>query len=81
MLPGFEFIWKVFISLFAIALGIVALYWVCCSAIYLIVLCVDFEIEWAKKQGREARANAIAKGSLGILVLICLAAVLWARHS
>jgi hypothetical protein len=80
MLPSFEFIWKVFVSLFAIAGGILALYWVCGSALYLIVVAVDLEVTWAKKQGRRARTDAIAKASLGLLVLICLGAVFWIRR-
>lgn len=33
MLPSLEFIWKVFVSLFAITAGILAMYWVCVSAL------------------------------------------------
>lgn len=80
MLPNFEFIWKVFVSLFAIAVGILALYWVCASALYLVVLAVDVEVAWAKKCGRMARTDAIAKASIGVLVLVFLGIIFWARH-
>ena len=80
MLPSFEFIWRVFVSLFAIAAGIVALYWVCVSALYLVVLAVDPEVGWAQKHGRKARTDAVAKASIGVLVLFCLAVAFWAKH-
>ncbi len=80
MLPNLDFIWKVFVSLFAIAAGILALYWVCTSALYLVVLAVDLEIGWAKKQGRKAQADAVAKASIGVIVLACLVIVFWVRH-
>ena len=80
MLPSFEFIWKVFVSLFAIAAGIVALYWVCVSTLYLVVLAVDLEVGWANKNRRKARSEAMAKDSIGVLVLVCLAVAFRAKH-
>ena len=80
MLPSFEFIWKVFVSLFAIAAGIVALYWVCVSTLYLVVLAVDLEVGWANKNRRKARSEAMAKASIGVLVLVCLAVAFRAKH-
>ena len=80
MLPNFEFIWDVFVSLVAIVVGILSLYWVCSSVLYLIVLAVDTEVEWAKHNGRVARTDAVAKASIGVLVLLFLGVVIWVRN-
>jgi len=80
MLPNFEFIWNVFVSLFVIVLGILALYWVCSSAVYLIVLAVDIEVGWAKRKGRMARTDTVAKAAVGMLVLLFLGAVIWVQR-
>lgn len=80
MLPTIGFVWKVFVSLFAIVAGILALYWVCTSIVYLIVLAVDLDVSWAKKTGRTAHSDAVAKASVGILVLIFLGVMFWIRH-
>ncbi len=44
MVESFEFIWKVSVSLFAIAVGILALDWVCASGLYLAALAVDAKV-------------------------------------
>lgn len=80
MLPSFEFIWKVFVSLSAIAVGILALYWVCASTLYLIALALEAKSTWVEKRGPMARTDAIAKALIGMLVLILLGAAFWARH-
>jgi hypothetical protein len=80
MLPSIEFVWKVFVSLFAIAVGILALYWVCASLLYLVVLAVDAEVGWAKKRGRVPRTDAIAKALIGVLALIVLSLVFRFSH-
>ncbi len=80
MLPSIDFIWKVFVSLFAIVAGILGLYWVCASAVYLVVLAVDAEVSWAKEHGRVLRTDAAAKGAIGVAILLSLAAVFWARR-
>ena len=80
MLPSIEFIWKVFVSLFAIAFGILALYWVTVSALYLVALAFEAKITWARNCGQKTRADAIVKASIGVLSLIILMAIFWARH-
>jgi len=80
VLPSIQFVWKVFVSLFAIAIGILALYWICSSILYLIVLAVDFEVSWARKKGRAPHSDAVAKAAVGILVLILLGAMFWVHH-
>ncbi|MGE5110972.1 MAG: hypothetical protein ACM3JB_08965 [Acidobacteriaceae bacterium] len=67
-------------SLFAIAVGILALYWVCASTLYLIALAFEANLAWVEKHGPMARTDAIIKASIGMLVLIFLGAVFWARH-
>lgn len=79
MLPSLEFIWKVFVSLFAIAVGILALYWVCASTLYVIALAFEAKLPWVEGS-RASRGDAIAKASIGVLVLIFLGAVFWVRH-
>lgn len=78
-MPSVEFIWKVFVSLLAIVAGILALYWVFVSVLYLVVLAFEAKLAWVEKRGRTARADAITKASIGILVLIFLTMALW-RH-
>lgn len=80
MSPSFEFIWKVFVSLLAIAVGILALYWVCASTLYLVALAFEAKLAWVEERGRMARTDAITKASVGMLVLIFLGAVFWARR-
>jgi hypothetical protein len=79
MLPSVEFIWKVFVSLFAIAVGILALYRVCASVLYLVALAFKAKVAWVEKRGRTARADAITKASIGIVVLMFLTVAFW-RH-
>lgn len=79
-MPSLEFIWRVFISLVAIVAGIIALYWICGSALYMIVLAVDLEVSWARKNNRKARTDAVAKATIGFLVLIFLALVFYVRY-
>ncbi len=78
-MPTFEFIWDVFVSLFVIVVGILALYWVCSSVLYLAALAVDREVRWAKKSGRIARTDAVAKAAIGVFVLLFLGVVIWGR--
>jgi hypothetical protein len=77
MLPSFEFIWNVFVSLFVIIVGILALYWVCSSIIYLGVLAVDMEVRWAKRNGGIARTGTVAKASIAMFVLLFLGVAIW----
>ncbi len=79
-MPDLTFIWKVFVSLFAIVGGILALYWVCASSLYLIALAFEAKVAWVERRGRNARTNAIAKISVGALVLVVLGVVFWVRH-
>jgi hypothetical protein len=80
MLPSLAFIWKVFVSLIAIVAGILALYFVCVSAVYLVILAVNLDVSWAKKHGRSAHSDAVANAIVGVLILIFLGAVFWVRH-
>lgn len=80
MLPSIEFVWKVFVSLLAIAVGILALYWVCASTLYLVALAFEAKVAWVEKRGRISRVDAITKFSIGALVLLCLGMAFWMRH-
>lgn len=62
-----------------IIVGILALYWICSSVLYLAVLAVDLEVRWAKRNGRIARTDAVAKASIGVFVLLFLGALIWVR--
>lgn len=77
MLPSFEFIWNVFVALFVIIVGILALYRVCSSIIYVVVLAVDMEVRWAKRNGGIARTDAVAKASITVFVLLFLGVAIW----